>query len=168
MFFMAEEKKTLTRVTEILADPAQVVREDIADHDGDKPSGHPTCAAGPSRCRGKPRGSCSTNPRMNALACFRPAVSFLGLYRDPTIGRNTGACDWRIADLVDGSKPATLYPRGSAIGYQPHQAAHSPDPQPDRPPSDRNSELAEGRPRPHGPLLMMLDEFPALGRARLL
>jgi type IV secretion system protein VirD4 len=91
------------------------------------------------------------------------AVSFLGLYRDPTIGRNTGACDWRIADLVDGSKPATLYlvvPPSDISRTKPlirlilNQIG--------RRLTETLSSQKEGR-RPR-PLLMMLDEFPALGR----
>ena len=48
----------------------------------------------------------SENERSGVLST---AVSFLGLYRDPTVGRNTEACDWRIADLVAADKPVTLY-----------------------------------------------------------
>ena len=37
------------------------------------------------------------------------AMSFLGLYRDPIVAKVTSRCDWRITDLVDGERPATLY-----------------------------------------------------------
>ena len=37
------------------------------------------------------------------------AMSFLGLYRDPVVARNTGTCDWRIADLMEAKKPISLY-----------------------------------------------------------
>src|SRR3546814_3843031 len=37
------------------------------------------------------------------------AMSFLGLYRDPVVARVTRRCDWRIADLIEGDRPATLY-----------------------------------------------------------
>ena len=37
------------------------------------------------------------------------AMSFLGLYRDPVVAQVTRRCDWRIRDLVDADKPATLY-----------------------------------------------------------
>jgi type IV secretion system protein VirD4 len=36
-------------------------------------------------------------------------MSFLGLYRDPVVAAVTRQCDWRIRDLVEGAKPATLY-----------------------------------------------------------
>jgi type IV secretion system protein VirD4 len=51
-------------------------------------------------------------------------------------------------------------PRGAALRHQPHQAADPPDPQPDRP---RLTEDLHGQGRRHK-LLLMLDEFPALGR----
>src|SRR3546814_7233432 len=37
------------------------------------------------------------------------AMSFLGLYRDPTVAATTAACDWRIVDLVDAARPVSLY-----------------------------------------------------------
>ena len=36
-------------------------------------------------------------------------MSFLGLYRDPTVATVTSRCEWRISDLIDGEQPATLY-----------------------------------------------------------
>jgi len=36
-------------------------------------------------------------------------MSFLGLYRDPTVAEVTSSCDWRIADLVEADKPVSLY-----------------------------------------------------------
>src|SRR3546814_15973296 len=36
-------------------------------------------------------------------------MSFLGLYRDPVVAAVTRQCDWRIADLVDGAHPVSLY-----------------------------------------------------------
>jgi type IV secretion system protein VirD4 len=87
-------------------------------------------------------------------------MSFLGLYRDPVVAEVTRRCDWRIGDIVAGDRPTTLY---LVV-----------------PPSDINRtkplirlilnqigrRLTEdllakaGRRR----LLLMLDEFPALGR----
>jgi type IV secretion system protein VirD4 len=87
-------------------------------------------------------------------------MSFLGLYRDPVVARVTDRCDWRIADLVGSKRPVTLY---LVV-----------------PPSDINrtkplirlilnqigrrltEELTLSGKRHR--LLMMLDEFPALGR----
>jgi type IV secretion system protein VirD4 len=48
----------------------------------------------------------SENERSGVLST---AMSFLGLYRDPIVAKVTSRCDWRIADLVDEDRPATLY-----------------------------------------------------------
>jgi type IV secretion system protein VirD4 len=48
----------------------------------------------------------SDNERSGVLAT---ATSFLGLYRDPVVARVTSRCDWRIGDLVEDRRPATLY-----------------------------------------------------------
>ena len=37
------------------------------------------------------------------------AMSFLGLYRDPIVARNTSSCDFRIEDLMNADKPVSLY-----------------------------------------------------------
>lgn len=36
-------------------------------------------------------------------------MSFLSLYRDPTVVYVTSACDWRIADLMDAEHLIPLY-----------------------------------------------------------
>src|SRR3546814_8728731 len=36
-------------------------------------------------------------------------MSCLGFYRDPVVAQVTRACQWRISDLVEGERPATLY-----------------------------------------------------------
>ena len=101
----------------------------------------------------------SENERSGVLST---AVSFLSLYRDPTIARTTEACDWRIADLVAAEKPVTLYlvvPPSDISRTKPlirlvlNQIG-------------RLTETLggiEGSAKKR-PLLMMLDEFPALGR----
>src|SRR3546814_14141614 len=48
----------------------------------------------------------SENERSGVLST---AMSFLGLYRDPVVAAVTRQCDWRIADLVDGAHPVSLY-----------------------------------------------------------
>ena len=87
-------------------------------------------------------------------------MSFLGLYRDPVVARVTRRCDWRIRDLVEGDRPTTLYlvvPPSDISRTKPlvrlilNQVGR------------RLTEdlQAKGRRRR---LLLMLDEFPALGR----
>jgi type IV secretion system protein VirD4 len=158
----AEEKKTLTRVTEILADPAQSFEKTLrimmaTNHLGtlEAPKVHPVVAATARELLNK-----SENERSGVLST---AVSFLGLYRDPTIGRNTETCDWRIADLVAADKPVTLYlvvPPSDISRTKPlirlilNQIGR------------RLTETlsANDGERKQRQLLMMLDEFPALGR----
>src|SRR5437764_5454677 len=48
----------------------------------------------------------SDNERSGVLST---AMSFLGLYRDPTVAKVTSACDWRIADLIEPGRPVSLY-----------------------------------------------------------
>lgn len=158
----AEEKKTLTRVTEILADPAQSFEKTLrtmlgTNHLGTeaKPKVHPVVAATARELLNK-----SENERSGVLST---AVSFLGLYRDPVVSRNTESCDWRIADLVSAHKPVTLYlvvPPSDISRTKPlirlilNQIGR-------RLTETLNVNVARRRQRQ---LLMMLDEFPALGR----
>jgi type IV secretion system protein VirD4 len=102
----------------------------------------------------------SENERSGVLST---AVSFLGLYRDPTIGRNTEACDWRIADLVAAERPVTLYlvvPPSDISRTKPlirlilNQIGRR---------LTETLSANDGAPKQRQ-LLMMLDEFPALGR----
>ncbi|MCK1394335.1 conjugal transfer protein TraG [Bradyrhizobium sp. 1] len=158
----AEQKKTLTRVTEILADPAQSFEKTLrimlaTNHLGSEtePKVHPVVAATARELLNK-----SENERSGVLST---AVSFLGLYRDPVVTRNTESCDWRIADLVSADKPVTLYlvvPPSDISRTKPlirlilNQIGR-------RLTETLNSKAGD---RKHRQLLMMLDEFPALGR----
>jgi len=87
-------------------------------------------------------------------------MSFLGLYRDPVVAAVTRQCDWRIRDLVEDARPATLYlvvPPSDISRTKPlirlilNQIGR------------RLTEELESKRRRHR-LLLMLDEFPALGR----
>jgi len=158
----AEEEKTLARVATFLSDPqrsfAHTLRRMMAtNHLGtpDHPQVHPVVASAAREVLNK-----SENERSGVLST---AMSFLGLYRDPTVAMTTAACDWRIADLVDAKSPVSLYlviPPSDISRTKPlvrlvlNQIGR------------RLTERLEGDPkksRKHQ-LLMMLDEFPALGR----
>ena len=158
----AEEEKTLARVATFLSDPqrsfAHTLRRMMAtNHLGTKehPQVHPVVASAGREVLNK-----SENERSGVLST---AMSFLGLYRDPTVAITTAGCDWRIADLVDGPVPVSLYlviPPSDISRTKPlvrlvlNQIGR------------RLTERLEGDPkksRKHQ-LLMMLDEFPALGR----
>ncbi len=97
---------------------------------------------------------------MNDRACLSTAMSFLGLYRDPVVAEVTCRCDWRIADLIADPQPATLYlvvPPSDISRTKPlirlvlNQIGR------------RLTEDLHAKDRRHR-ILMMLDEFPALGR----
>ncbi|UUP18275.1 conjugal transfer protein TraG [Nitratireductor thuwali] len=158
----AEEEKTLARVATFLSDPQRSFAETLdrmmaTNHLGtaDKPEVHPVVASAAREVLNK-----SENERSGVLST---AMSFLGLYRDPTVAATTSACDWRIADLMDGNCPMSLYlvvPPSDLSRTKPlvrlvlNQIGR------------RLTERLEGDPkksRKHQ-LLMMLDEFPALGR----
>ncbi len=158
----AEEEKTLARVATFLSDPqrsfAHTLRRMMAtNHLGapENPRVHPVVASAAREVLNK-----SENERSGVLST---AMSFLGLYRDPTVAATTSACDWRIADLMDAERPMSLYlviPPSDISRTKPlvrlvlNQIGR------------RLTERLEGDPkksRKHQ-LLMMLDEFPALGR----
>ena len=99
----------------------------------------------------------SENERSGVLST---AMSFLGLYRDPVVAQVTRRCDWRIRDLVDGERPVTLYlvvPPSDISRTKPlvrlilNQVGR------------RLTEELDDQRKRHK-LLLMLDEFPALGR----
>ncbi len=158
----AEEEKTLARVATFLSDPqrsfAHTLRRMMAtNHLGtpEHPRVHPVVASAAREVLNK-----SENERSGVLST---AMSFLGLYRDPTVAATTAACDWRIVDLVDAMRPVSLYlviPPSDISRTKPlvrlvlNQIGR------------RLTERLEGDPgkRRKHQLLMMLDEFPALGR----
>jgi len=158
----AEKEKTLARVAAFLSDPSRSFERTLrvmmsTNHLGtdDEPQVHPVVAQAARELLNK-----SENERSGVLST---AMSFLGLYRDPTVAETTSACEWRIADLVDAERPVSLYlviPPSDISRTKPlvrlvlNQIGR------------RLTERLEGQAgklRRHQ-LLMMLDEFPALGR----
>jgi type IV secretion system protein VirD4 len=160
----AEEEKTLARVASFLSDPQRPFTETLkrmmtTNHLGsaEAPVVHPVVASAAREVLNK-----SDNERSGVLST---AMSFLGLYRDPTVATVTSRCDWRIADLVEGKSPVSLYlvvpPSDisrtkplirlvlNQIGRRLTEHLHA-----------QNGSNAAHRHK----LLMMLDEFPALGR----
>ena len=150
----AEADKTLAGVAAFLSDPRRPIEATLTammktPHLGDRP--HPVVAQAARELLNK-----SDNERSGVLST---AMSFLGLYRDPVVASVTSRCDWRISDLIEGDRPATLYlvvpPSDisrtkplvrlvlNQIGRRLTEDLHA----------DRRHRL-----------LLMLDEFPALGR----
>ncbi|UUL82583.1 conjugal transfer protein TraG [Sphingomonas qomolangmaensis] len=157
----AEEEKTLARVATFLSDPERSFVATLhimmaTNHLGtdEMPLVHPVVASAAREVLNK-----SDNERSGVLST---AMSFLGLYRDPTVAAVTAASDWRVEDLVTARHPVSLYlvvpPSDisrtkplirlvlNQIGRRLTEQLHAHD--------------VPGRHK----LLLMLDEFPALGR----
>ncbi len=157
----AEEEKTLARVATFLSDPQRsfvaTLRAMLSTNhlgNAEQPKVHPVVASAARELLNK-----SENERSGVLST---AMSFLGLYRDPTVAEVTSRCDWRIADLMEAKQPCSLYlviPPSDISRTKPlvrlvlNQIGR------------RLTEHLDqsGESRRHQ-LLMMLDEFPALGR----
>ncbi|MDB5971171.1 MAG: conjugal transfer protein TraG [Hydrocarboniphaga sp.] len=150
--------KTLRGVANFLSDPAHpfeltLHRMMTTCHVGDSP--HPVVASAAREVLNK-----SDNERSGVLST---AMSFLGLFRDPTVAEVTSRCDWRIADLIDGNHPVSLYlvvPPSDISRTKPlirlllNQIGRR---------LTESLDGSDGIARRHR-LLLMLDEFPALGR----
>ncbi|MEH3117263.1 MAG: conjugal transfer protein TraG [Methylorubrum populi] len=152
----AEPDKTLAGVASFLSDPKRPVEATLrammsTPHLGEA-GVHPVIASSARELLNK-----SDNERSGVLST---AMSFLGLYRDPVVAKVTARCDWRIADLVAGKRPVSLYlvvPPSDIARTKPlirlilNQVGR------------RLTEELNGAAKRHR-LLLMLDEFPALGR----
>ena len=152
----AEENKTLAGVAAFLSDPKRSIEATLSAMMATKHLGeagpHPVVASTARELFNK-----SDNERSGVLST---AMSFLGLYRDPVVAEVTSRCDWRISDLTTEEKPATLYmvvPPSDISRTKPlirlvlNQIGR------------RLTEDLHAKERKHR-ILMMLDEFPALGR----
>jgi type IV secretion system protein VirD4 len=109
-------------------------------------------------------------PVEEAGSVLSTAKSYLSLYRDPVVARNVARSEFRIKDLMNHEDPVSLY-----IVTQPNDKARL------RPLvrilvnmivrllAD-SMDFEKGRPKPHYKhrLLMMLDEFPSLGKLEIM
>ena len=152
----AEEDKTLAGVAAFLSDPKRPIESTLAammktPHLGEA-GPHPVIASAARELLNK-----SDNERSGVLST---AMSFLGLYRDPVVAEVTRRCDWRITDIVTARYPTTLYlvvPPSDINRTKPlirlilNQVGRR---------LTEDLQAKAGRHR----LLLMLDEFPALGR----
>ena len=152
----AEEEKTLAGVAGFLSDPKRPIESTLSAmmktaHLGEA-GPHPVIASAARELLNK-----SDNERSGVLST---AMSFLGLYRDPVVAEVTRRCDWRITDIVTARHPTTLYlvvPPSDINRTKPlirlilNQVGR-------RLTEDLHAKAGRHR------LLLMLDEFPALGR----
>ncbi|MBN9505368.1 MAG: conjugal transfer protein TraG [Altererythrobacter sp.] len=152
----AEPDKTLAGVASFLSDPRRTIEATLAammatPHLGER-GVHPVVASAARELLNK-----SENERSGVLST---AMSFLGLYRDPVVATVTRRSTWKVSDLVDAARPVSLYlvvPPSDISRTKPlirlilNQVGR-------RLTETLNPELGRHR------VLMMLDEFPALGR----
>ena len=169
-----EREKTLSRVAVFLSDPARSFEQTLRimmstnhlgcgdaaaqSRDGETAksiSVHPVVAQAARELLNK-----SENERSGVLST---TMSFLGLYRDPTVAEVTSKCDWRIDDLISADKPISLYlvvPPSDISRTKPlirlilNQIG--------RRLTEKLDGEIDGNARRQ--VLLMLDEFPALGR----
>ena len=152
----SEPDKTLAGVANFLSDPRRPIETTLrammtTAHLGEQ-GVHPVVASSARELLNK-----SENERSGVLST---AMSFLGLYRDPVVAAVTRRCNWRIRDLVEAKAPTTLYlvvPPSDISRTKPlvrlilNQIGR------------RLTEELSPKTSRHR-LLLMLDEFPALGR----
>ena len=156
----AEKEKTLARVATFLADPARSISRTLGimlttNHLGTDttPVVHPVVASVARELLNK-----TDNERSGVVST---AMSLLGLYRDPIIAATTSASDWSINDLMQAERPVSLY-----LVVPPSDISRT------RPLvrlilNQIGRRLTETLPMESAHqrrLLLMLDEFPALGR----
>ena len=158
----AEKEKTLNRVATFLAGPGRTAEDMLevmlhTNHVGtdDSPLPHPEVVASAQVVRNK-----SPNELSGVLST---AVRFVTLYRDPLIANATSQSDWRIEDIGDREYPLSLYlvvPPSDISRTRPlirlilNQILRR----------LTESHEAEGAAAKRRRILLMLDEFPALGR----
>lgn len=151
----AESNKTLAGVANLLSNPERTIVDtlEIMMRSRHTEEGtHPVVAAAARDMLNK-----SENERSGVLST---AMAFLSLYRDPIIARNTSDSDFRITDLVTADRPVSLYlviPPSDINRLRPlfrlmiNQFCR-------RLTEELNPSGSKHR------LLVLLDEFPALGR----
>jgi type IV secretion system protein VirD4 len=154
----AESDKTLSGVARFLSNPdatqAQTLERMLtAPHVGGAP--HQAVAQVAREMMSKSENELS--------GVFSTAMACLGLYRDPIVARNTSASDFRIADLMNADAPVSLY-----VVVPPSDLART------RPVirlmlNQIGRRLTESmqvgaKPAYKHRLLLLLDEFPSLGR----
>lgn len=169
----AENNKTLNGIVEFLSNPTRTVEQSMkfmldTDHDLEGP-GWPNSDGSPNYCH--PVVMTAARDMLNKApeeqsGVLSTAISYLTLYRDPIVARNTSACDFRIQDLMNRDRPVSLYlvvPPSDKDRLRPlvrlliNQIVRG---------LTEKMEFKDGRSvagYKHR-LLLMLDEFPSLGK----
>ena len=156
---------TLPEVDRILADPSRPIGDlwlQMVEYGHVRGEVHPVVAA-----VGR---DMIDRPEKEAGSILSTAKSYLSLYRDPVVGRNVSRSDFKIKDLMHHGSAVSLY-----IITQPNDKARL------RPLvrvlinmiirlSADKMEFEKGRPKANYKhrLLMMMDEFPSLGKLEIM
>jgi len=155
----AEKDKSLSGVANFLSDPERSMYDTLNymltfPHLKERP--HPVVAACAREMLNKTENELS--------GVVSTAMSFLGLYRDPFIARNTSVSDFAIHDLMNSDNPVSLYlvvPPSDIERTKPlmrlilNQFGRR---------LTEKIAFTNDRKQYRHRLLMMLDEFPSLGR----
>jgi type IV secretion system protein VirD4 len=155
----AEKDKSLSGVANFLSDPERSMYDTLNymltfPHLKERP--HPVVAACAREMLNKTENELS--------GVVSTAMSFLGLYRDPFIARNTSVSDFAIHDLMNSEHPVSLYlvvPPSDIERTKPlmrlilNQFGRR---------LTEKIAFTNDRQQYRHRLLMMLDEFPSLGR----
>ena len=152
---------TLPEVDRILADPTRPITElwnEMIEYGHVRGDVHPVVGA-----VGR---DMIDRPEKEAGSVLSTAKSYLSLYRDPVVGRNVSRSDFRVKDLMNHSSPVSLY-----IITQPTDKDRL------RPLvrvlinmiirlSADKMDFEKGRPKARYKhrMLLMMDEFPSLGK----
>jgi type IV secretion system protein VirD4 len=174
----AEPNKTLRGLAGFLSDPHFTLMETIgrmlaAEHDHDGAMGWRDYRSQPTRSHPIVAESMREvlNKSENERAgVFSTVMSFLSLYRDPIVAANTEHSEFKIGDLVNHERPVSLYlvvPMASRDRLRPlirlmlNQIVRT---------LTTTMVYKDGRAVPaiRHRLLLMLDEFPILGRLDVL
>lgn len=169
----AEKNKTLTGIIEFLSNPTRTAEQSMkfmldTDHDMEGP-GWPNADGSPNYCH--PVVMMAARDMLNKAAeeqsgVLSTAIAFLTLFRDPIVARNTSASHFKVSDLMNQDRPVSLYlvvPPSDKDRLRPlirlliNQIVRG---------LTRTMEFKDGRSvagYKHR-LLMMLDEFPSLGK----
>ena len=165
---------TLAGVETRLSDPEQGIQETIeevmrAEHDPGGALGWRDSRGNPTRTHqvvARAMRSLLNKAEKERSAVISQIIELLALYRDPAVAANTAASDFRIDDLMNHRQPVSLYihvPLADQESLTPlvrlvlSQVLHR---------LTERLDFRDGRAVPSGrhPLLMVVDEFPILGR----
>lgn len=157
----AEEDKSLAGVAKFISDPERDIYKTLQHmlkYPHTEKGTHPVVAA----C-----ARSMLNKSENELSgVVSTALTFLGLYQDEIVAENTSYSDFRITDLIDRENPVSLYlvvPPSDIVRLKPlvrlmlNQFGR-------RLTEKMESRRSRAKQKKKHRLLMMLDEFPSLGR----